>query len=274
MCWRGRAGGGSALVWLRAHGAYAWRALAHWTLTLVTLGLLWPRMTFWLEKYRTDRTYFGSALLLQEGRWQMLFPAMRHVLIGGLASVVVAGAALGLDQAALWPALAVTGPWFLFGLVHYRVRSFQILTGSKRLGDVAFAARPRPWRVLRIYVFGYGLAGLATFGLVVAVLLLTMLSLAGVAGSVDRVTDAQIDRFFQGIPGGVAALLGVLLYFAFFLLWSAMTHSFVTLPLMRHYAETLTILSPRGLDGIRQRPRDAMEQAEGFAEALDVGAAI
>lgn len=36
---------------------YVWRALAHGALSVVTLGLLLPRQTFWLEKYKTDRTW-------------------------------------------------------------------------------------------------------------------------------------------------------------------------------------------------------------------------
>jgi len=44
--------------------------------------------------------------------------------------------------------------------------------------------------------------------------------------------------------------------------------------LWRHYAETLTVLDPGVLKDVSQRERDAFDEAEGFAEALDVGAAI
>ncbi len=53
--WRGIRLGMEPGAW-----GYAWRALAHWLATILTLGLLWPRMTFWLEKYRADRTYYGT----------------------------------------------------------------------------------------------------------------------------------------------------------------------------------------------------------------------
>ena len=49
---------------------------------------------------------------------------------------------------------------------------------------------------------------------------------------------------------------------------------FVTLPLWRHYAETLEIVGTESLHDIRQRDRDEHREAEGFAEALDLGAAI
>jgi hypothetical protein len=48
----------------------------------------------------------------------------------------------------------------------------------------------------------------------------------------------------------------------------------VTLPLWRHYAETLTVTGTENLAALRQRPRDEFTEAEGFAEALDLGAAI
>ncbi|AGI66087.1 putative DUF989 family protein [Octadecabacter antarcticus 307] len=65
---------------LRAWG-YARHALWHWYITLLTLGILWPRKKFYLEKYRTDRTVFGSATLHQGGTWQMLMSGLVHVLI-------------------------------------------------------------------------------------------------------------------------------------------------------------------------------------------------
>ncbi|MEM7521916.1 MAG: DUF898 family protein [Pseudomonadota bacterium] len=59
--WRGVRFGLEPGAW-----GYALRALWYWALTIVTCGILWPRMTFLLEKYRTDRTFFGSARLHQK----------------------------------------------------------------------------------------------------------------------------------------------------------------------------------------------------------------
>jgi len=78
--WRGVRFGLEKGAW-----GYAWRALVHWIITICTAGLLWPRMTFWLEKYKTDRTFFGSAKLVQGGRWQMLIPAAMPFVVGVLA---------------------------------------------------------------------------------------------------------------------------------------------------------------------------------------------
>jgi uncharacterized membrane protein YjgN (DUF898 family) len=62
---------------------YAGRALLHGAFAVLTLGILWPRMTFILEKYQTDRTFYGSTRLHQGGRWQMLFRPFLHILIPG-----------------------------------------------------------------------------------------------------------------------------------------------------------------------------------------------
>ena len=69
-------------------------------------------------------------------------------------------------------------------------------------------------------------------------------------------------------------VLGVAVYFIVFIVWAALQHVFVTQPLWRHYAETVDIVGAESLHDIRQRARDEHTEAEGFAEALDLGAAI
>jgi uncharacterized membrane protein YjgN (DUF898 family) len=74
--WRGLRFGVEPGAW-----GYAGRALLHWGLTILSLGLLWPRMTFLLEKYKIDRTFFGNQRLHQGGRWQMLYPVFVPALL-------------------------------------------------------------------------------------------------------------------------------------------------------------------------------------------------
>ncbi|MBD3625444.1 MAG: DUF898 family protein, partial [Rhodobacteraceae bacterium] len=66
--WRGIRFGLEPAAW-----GYAWRAMGHWAVTILSLGLMWPRMTFALEKFRTDRTWFGDARLEQTGSWKSLY---------------------------------------------------------------------------------------------------------------------------------------------------------------------------------------------------------
>ena len=265
--WRGVRFGLEPGAW-----GYAWRAMAHWAVTILSLGLLWPRMTFWLEKYRTDRTHFGSMPFVQGGNWKMLYrpflPLMAAPFLGG-AGLVVA------DQGDPAPGIAIAGLALLlalYGLVHYRVHSLRLLTGTKTVGGLGLRARPRPGRVLRIYLFGYGLAGLSllVLGLVLGGALSVLI--AGMPG-IDLSAE---DPFATAaaLPLWASVILGVVAYFAVFIMWSVLRQVFVTLPLMRHYAETLEITGAHRLTEVEQRERDEFTEAEGFAEALDVGAAI
>lgn len=258
--WRGLRFGLDPGAW-----GYAWRALVHWSVTILSLGLLWPRMTFWLEKYRTDRTSLGSFPLRQGGGWRMLYGAFVPALVTGTVLLPSAG----LVAAGLHAEFAVFG--LLAGLlaivpaaVYYRVHSRRILADNKTAGPLGLVARPRVGRVLGIYVFGYSVILVAAFVLSVAI------------GAI--VLAAVGMKIFEGdvpeVPLWLSTVAGVSLYFALFLSWSALRHAFVTLPLWRHYAETLTVTGAEDLSALSQRERDAHTEAEGFAEALDLGAAI
>ncbi|MEQ9695850.1 DUF898 family protein [Shimia sp. SDUM112013] len=261
--WRGIRFGLDQGAW-----GYAGRALLHWGLTILSLGLLWPRMTFLLEKYKTDRTWFGNTPLEQDGRWTLLYPATKHVAI---ALVIGAVAAVLLVNDNIWgiTLACIATCWLGYGVVFYRVRCWEILTNHKRAGDIVLRATPRPGRVFWIYVLGYGLSGF------VASVLLVPLVIVGLAfvGGVDALANGQLEQVSDWATW-MLTLISVGFYFAVFLAWGAMTHAFVTMPLWRHYAETLTVIHPGSLDRIAQRDRDAFAEAEGFAEALDLGGAI
>ena len=63
-------------------------------------------------------------------------------------------------------------------------------------------------------------------------------------------------------------------YLGVFLMWSALSAVFITQPLLAHYATTLTIHQASELTTVRQREQDDFVEAEGFADALDVGGAF
>src|SRR6056297_4133663 len=135
--WRGIRFGVDNGAW-----GYALRAMGHWVLTILTLGLLLPRQTFWLEKYVTDRSWFGDARFEQTGSWTKLYPAMKHLIIGlvVLLGGVAAGAAMG--SPAIAGLMGLVGyVWLMIGMVSYRVQSFIYLTGNKLLdGKITFQA--------------------------------------------------------------------------------------------------------------------------------------
>ena len=264
--WRGLRFGMTPGAW-----GYAWRALVHWLITIGSLGLLWPRMTFYLEKFRAERSFFGETRITQNGRWGGLYKSFLPLILGILLSCAFAGAIyLGEDIAAL--GFLLSFPLCLYGWVNYQVKSFAYLTNAKTAGEIGFIARPRRWRVLAIYLFGnfliYAVLGLILFGLFFVVFFL-----AGLFGQSGFDPDDLLAAV-QTIPQWLFIPFSLMSYFAFFIIWDVLTQVFRTLPLMRHYAETLTITGAPHLASVQQRARDELSQAEGFAEALDVGAAI
>lgn len=264
--WRGVRFGLEPGAW-----GYALRAMWHWVVTILTLGLLWPRKAFYLEKYRTDRTIYGSATLHQGGDWTMLMPAFTPLAIGAaLTAVLIAETVFGPGRL-VW-LLLVTVPWLAGGLVHYNVQTLRLLTNHKTAQGLRLHAAPSTGTVARIYVFGY----LATV-LIVALPLVPILFVLGVAQAARMQTMVEPSSpmtEIMGLPLWIWTVLGAAAYFSVFLLWSVLRHCFVTMPIWRHYAQTLSIDGTEDLAAISQKARDEFREAEGFAEALDLGAAI
>lgn len=265
--WRGLRFGLEPGAW-----GYAWRAVLHWTVTILSLGLLLPRMTFWLEKYKTDRTFFGTARMSQGGTWKMLYPSMKPMFLA-LAIALAGGAAFLFENIPVGIGLCVLAGFVgFYGLVYYRVDSMRRLTETKTVNGVAFTLSPSAFRVLMIYVVGGFLASAAVF---IPLVILGMLLLLVQSG--DVLTEMGMEDMIAPIAGmGRYAIIGlsVMIYFTIFLLWSALTNVFITLPVIRHYFSSFALSPETAVADIRQRPRDEFAEAEGFADALDVGASL
>lgn len=265
--WRGLRFGLEPGAW-----GYAWRAVLHWIATILSLGLLLPRMTFWLEKYKTDRTFFGTARMSQGGTWTMLYPSMKPMFVA-LAIALGGGVALLSENIPAGIGISILAAFVgLYGLVHYRVDSLRRLTNTKTVNGVALSLSPNAFRVLMIYVLGTVLASAAVF--IPLVVLGAMMLLIQ---SADALTDMGLEDMIAPVAGmGRYAIIGlsVMIYFTIFLLWSALTNVFITLPVIRHYFSSLTLSPTSAVADIRQRPRDEFAEAEGFADALDVGASL
>ena len=123
--------------------AYAFRAMGYYLLNIVTLGMLNPLVTFRLEKFMADRTWYGDGRFHQEGRWQALYAGMKHVFIG-LGVLIGGGVLLGLGAAnssggeltaGSSPARGCLGP-ILSGKC--AVRPYQCLLWLQRAGGLHF----------------------------------------------------------------------------------------------------------------------------------------
>lgn len=297
--WRGVRFGLEPGAW-----GYAWRACVHWLITICTLGLLWPRMTFYLEKYRTDRTFFGSAKLVQGGRWPMLYraaiPLLVALVLSGIWTLWITllqpmGPALEMfwrgfiagitdtpvntDGLATSPGTGLWRLWLLlplilgiyYGIIHYIFGARRTMVNHKSAPGFTFQSQLRTGRVAWIYAGGTVLAYLIlTLGIIlIGLILLPVIGfdmLGQIAGP-DSLLDFEAPRW-------LAITVSVILYFGVFLLWSVVYNTFVTFPLMRHMATTTAMPQTNGLRDVSQVARDEFAEAEGFAEALDLGAAI
>ncbi len=252
---------------------YVWRATLWWLATILSVGILWPVKTFELEKYRTDRTWFGDQKFEQTGgRWSLM-GAMKHVYLA--AALILCGiiAATALDEPVWLAASAMGAIWAVLGLAYWKAESFKRLTEGKVLGDAGLRSHPRGGRVLGVYLLG----GLAISALLTALLIGLAVGLGLVFALVD---PAMIEAGFKdlgdlaNLPAWVATLFALAAYFAMFLFWGVLREVFITMPIARHFAETTEVVNPDALNAIRQRPRDEFAEAEGFADALPLGDGI
>ena len=252
---------------------YVWRALLYFALSLVTLGLLIPLATFRLEKYITDRMWYGDAVFEQQGQWWELYPAMKHLLIA--LGVLVLGGAVGYFGSARGLGaviLIACSIWFLFGLVYYQVESFKYLTAHKVFdGTVRFTSNASSYRVIGIFVLGIILIAILTFVLSIVLGVLIGIVFAS-GGSVMNGGGAGV-WLFAGV-GVAVALAAVLGYLAFLVLIGALVTVFIFAPILGHYVDTLRVENAQPLEQINQRAGDSMADADGFADALDIGGAF
>ncbi len=268
--WRGVRFGVDAAAW-----GYVWRAIGHSILTIVTLGLLLPRQTFWLEKYRIDRTWYGNTKFVQGGKWTSLYPAMKHYFIAAGLILVPGALVLMSEQYVVLIFVFVGVAWFYYAFAYYAVVSFQILGDQKKLGEkVGFVTAPRAAKVFWTYVLGALLASTCA-GLVFSAFSIVASNFMGLT-TLDLLSQGEQLFDPENISVGFYIGIGIFVlgYLAMLLSYGVFGMIFVSQPVLEHYVQETQILNPEALDDIQQRSRDEMVEAEGFADALDVGAAI
>lgn len=250
---------------------FVWRSLLHWGLTLATLGLYWPVKTFYLEKYRADRTHFGTHRMEQGGTWRLLIGAAKHMYIGA-AILGVSGVIGGVNEE---PGFIVGGLigaiWMGLGWFYWKAESFKRLTEAKTLGEAGFRCNPSMGSVLGIYAGGSAAIG----GIIIGLFIALGVVMAGLLAATGNFSEAMFDEGnFGQIPTFILAIGGAASYFALFIFYGVLGEVFIKLPLNRHFAETTEIVNPLALRDVRQRDRDEFAEAEGFADALPLGDAF
>lgn len=273
--WRGVRFGAEKAAW-----GYAVRAVGYLILTVATAGILLPLSTFRLEKYMTDRTWYGDVKFEQNGKWTSLYPAMKHLLIGlaimvgggllfavSLSSISGFGAPDGGSPGAILLAvlvIVVGFVWLWIGSVHYRVRSFAYLASNRNLGgQIRFDAEPKTSQVVKSLIWG-GIKASFVGGIVFAVLAVPVVLLYGEVWSPEAgiVISAVFGLLTLSlISGGIAIGEGLNM------IW-------IVQPIIAHFVQSVSVLNSGALASIRQRAADGGADAEGIADALDIGAAI
>lgn len=240
---------------------YAWRGVMYLLISIFTLGLLLPLMVFRLEKFKADRTWYGDAKLEQGGTWKMLYKPFKHVLIG--LGILIVGIILGIVLEA--PGVAIAGGaigyiWGIFGYIHFRVQSFAMMAEHKTLdGQVSFVSRPKTSEIIITYITG---------GLLVGVIFLC--ALAPVIGLVAwTVSEGDLMMI-----GGMGQVISIVSYLVGLAVAGSASLVFIAQPVLRHYVDTAAANNPQHLETIQQRVGDDIPDAEGFADALDIGGAF
>ena len=270
--WRGIRMGMAAGAW-----GYTWRALGLMFLQIITLGLLTPLVTFKLHKFMTDRTYFGDTQFAQGGKWTALFPFMIHFVVGGV--IVIVGTVLFMNSL---PAIGdlpadTENPfgvemlvlfigyfWLFYGNIHYSVHSFKYMQNHQTLGEqITFSSSITMRPMVAIYLGGFLLVMLiATAAYIPGVVMIGFgfVMLAGEFGTMAM--------------GTVLAICGVVVLMIGIAMIQASTMALLTQPILEQYLITAKIHNAQHIDAIQQRAADRMADADGFADALDIGGAI
>ena len=144
-----------------------------------------------------------------------------------------------------------------FGFVYYEVESLKYLTAHKPLdGQVRFTSEVSAGQVVGIIVLGLIVITILSF--IVGFSVLSLGALVAVAS-------------FEGVGVfGVVALV----YFAFIVLVGAAITVLISAPILGHYVDTLSVENAELLEQIRQRTGEHIADADGFADALDIGGAF
>ena len=127
----------------------------------------------------------------------------------------------------------------------------------------------------------YGVYIVALIGFSISLVVITLaLGLAiGIGAVVVDGSGIDLDGAAESMMAGEAFSYGVLglflaIYLLMFAIFSALNHIFLVQPTLSLYSRSITVLGLDKLERARQRAGVDMAEAEGFADALDVGAAF
>ncbi|MEO0830479.1 MAG: DUF898 domain-containing protein, partial [Pseudomonadota bacterium] len=149
----------------------------------------------------------------------------------------------------------------------FGVRSFEILAANRTLADgrIGFRADLSTWQIIGIYIVGSIVIGIV-FAVLGGIVGGAMGAIVGFAGLDDP------EQVLTNPDGVLAIVIGAAGFMIVLVVTSALALVMIQQPILRHYVSNVTVLGASHLDSIRQREGDELVDAEGFADALDIGA--
>ncbi len=279
--WRGIRFGMDQAAW-----GYVLRACGFLILNIFTLGLLSPLSTYKLEKYMIERTHFGDASFSLTGKWTEMYGAMKQFFIAfvllaiGIASLTMGAmenagtqTPFGSGQRPQSLGLLINGTafvvfgyiWIFIASIYYQTRTFTYLANNTSLANtVTFQAAARPWKNIKIAVLGSLIIGAILFAIV-----------AIFSAILSGVIFSKTVSFFT--PTGLGAgstIVSILIYLGTLMLVNALAMILINQPILSHIVTSTRVVNINALSDIHQRAFDKDTDAEGFADALDVGGAF
>lgn len=247
---------------------YLWRAIMYYALLILSLGLLWPLMTFQLQKYMIDRTYFGDERFYQGGKAWMLYRAFVPLFVGTIATLGVTAYAIAFELPGYFGLYVLTLPLMGVGWAYYKVAGFRMMASEIVFsGGTEFDVYPRTGRVIFVHIMGNILIWLL-LSLIVPIFA-AMLLVIGQAGLSEFSIDALSD-----LPPWVYVAAPILFYVAFFVFRAQLVHVFITFPKLKHALETLVIYDAHFINDTKQGKDRHMHDADGLSAIFDFGGGI
>jgi len=270
---------------------YAFRALFWWTLSVLTLGLLFPWAQASLERYKMSNTYYGDlgAIFVGSGTrlffrgillWLLVVGPFLTALVVAIRSVdwLAVGSALmrggsnplgriesiSPNFGSVLAALMIAGIWSVVSAAllypAFQAMLLRWWTSGIRFGGMTAKSRLRTGQMYGVYLRFVGYALL--FGAIASVVGGVGIVLFTVTfGSLAKSETAEIVGLAAGIVGYVAVMLG----------YSTIYQATVKLRSWRVAFESLELSGLGVLDHVQARGRPSSAFGEGLADALNVG---
>lgn len=269
---------------------FAFRAVAWWIFTLLSLGLAYPFQLASLERYKMRHTFYGTLAGRFDGSGLLLF--LRGIplwlLVFAPLILAVRGFSLSIDWIALVDALAQGGDDVMskieggnpglgaaitftmlmtaasICLAALLYPAFQAIvirwwSSGLRFGGIAIRSRLRLRQVYAAYIpfLAYAIG----FSIVMGIGGTAGLIVIGVMSDAGKSAASEIVATLLLLAGYVTAALG----------FSTIYRATVQLSLWQLGAESLQLTGLEGLDKVKATGRPSSAVGEGLADALNVG---